>query len=99
MIMDLRQKINVMQAFLDGKPVEVQGLHSDVWTDIDDPVWNWDLCDYRIKQEEVCGWVNVYCDGPSTLLHRSFAEANLGAYHKPRIAVVKLVQAERIELK
>lgn len=56
--MDTKQKIEVMQAFLDGKPIEVShsirgnGLTSG-WSllDTNDPKWNWAELDYRIAED------------------------------------------------
>ncbi len=59
----LKQKIAVMQAAEDGKDIEIlQG--KDVWDKIDfQPDFNWEICDYRIKEEPVEFWVNVYDSG------------------------------------
>ena len=51
----LKEKIEVMQAFLDGKEIEI---YNDVvdpcyWESIANPEFNWEYNDYRIKPEPV----------------------------------------------
>ena len=49
----LKEKIEVMQAFLDGKEVEIFDDVADpcYWESIANPVFNWEYNDYRIKPE------------------------------------------------
>lgn len=47
------EKIAVMQAFLDGKKIEVSvypGCWGE-WTHYVEPIWNWEENNYRIKEE------------------------------------------------
>ena len=45
-----KEAIRVMQAFLDGKEVEVKGmLTGSVWMPAGAPCWNWQMMEYRIK--------------------------------------------------
>lgn len=46
--MNTKEKIEVMQAFVDGKEIEYRD--SDIWLPTTDPIWDWDTCDYRIKK-------------------------------------------------
>ena len=44
------EAIRVMQAFVDGKAVEVRSMQNDcVWMSASEPGWNWTLMEYRIK--------------------------------------------------
>lgn len=44
------EAIRVMQAYVDGKEVEVKGvLTGSVWMPAGVPYWNWQMIDYRIK--------------------------------------------------
>ena len=44
------EAIRIMQAFVDGKEVEVRGMQTDcVWMSASEPGWNWMLIEYRIK--------------------------------------------------
>lgn len=52
--MDIKEKIAVMQAFADGKKIEICLINADPikkWFVCYDPTWNWDSFDYRIKPE------------------------------------------------
>lgn len=48
------EKIAVMQAYLDGKQIEIL-MPNGHWIkfDIPNPTWNWQDSDYRIKEEVV----------------------------------------------
>lgn len=48
--MDTKEKIEIMNAYLQGK--QVQMLHDKTWHDMCfEPTWNWENTDYRIKPE------------------------------------------------
>ena len=47
--MTLREKIEVMEAFERGEEIEYSLINNNDWRSICDPVWNWDLYEYRIK--------------------------------------------------
>lgn len=50
--MTTKEKIEVMQAFLDGKLIEYKlSSDGDIWLSVSDPHWDWDNCIYRIKPE------------------------------------------------
>jgi hypothetical protein len=53
-----REKLAVMQAFLDGQPIQCKlaTLSDPNWTDCD-PMWNWGTYDYRVKPEPRDIWV------------------------------------------
>jgi len=49
--MDIKEQIKVMQAFADGRKIEIrEGKRSD-WIPCHSPVWNWFQFDYRISPE------------------------------------------------
>ena len=56
------EKIAIMQAFLDGKKIEVRTSPDRGWREIDtvNPHWDWYGQDYRIKPEPKEIWVNEY---------------------------------------
>lgn len=67
--MDTKQKIEVMQAFLDGRPIEVS--HSvrgndrrSGWSLLDrnEPKWNWAELDYRIAEDMELKAYNIFTD-------------------------------------
>lgn len=51
--MEIKEQIAVMQAFAEGKEIEVRPLHSteNDWVTGLTPVWNWTAFEYRIKPE------------------------------------------------
>ena len=51
--MTTKEKIEVMQAHVDGKTIEIlSDLGKNVWNEIkSDILWNWVVCEYRIKPE------------------------------------------------
>lgn len=51
--MTTKEKIAVMQAFLEGKPIQYKlatGSDTD-WVRNDEPRWDWEHCIYRIKPQ------------------------------------------------
>ena len=58
----LKEKIEIMQAALDGEEIEVYSTRGDDWVKTNVPVWNWDNYDYRIKPKPLEFWVNIYSD-------------------------------------
>lgn len=49
--MTTQEKIEVMQAYEDGKTIQSYDLEQDKWVNCHNPTWNWDTLDYRIKPE------------------------------------------------
>ena len=47
--MTTEEKVEVMQASLEGKPIQQKDYNSDEWKDCDVPLWDWLRKDYRIK--------------------------------------------------
>lgn len=57
--MNTKEKIEVMQAYLDGKKIEYCPSYG-VWTEFsnaNDPVWEWGNTQYRIKPEPREWWI------------------------------------------
>ncbi len=58
------QIIEVVQAHMDGKPIQIrkmgshQGFRDGKWYDVENPRWDFDSCDYRVNPdpptEELC---------------------------------------------
>ena len=50
---ETEQAIAVMQAWVEGKPIQQRPVGSDMWFDVSTqtPVWNWRERTYRIKPE------------------------------------------------
>ena len=47
--MDTQEKIKVMQAYVDGRPIQRRLPNDTNWSDTSIPIWNWHDCQYRIK--------------------------------------------------
>lgn len=47
------EKIEIMQAFIEGKEIEVRERWTGEWRDATTPTWNWLANDYRIKPKEL----------------------------------------------
>lgn len=74
--------IKVMQAWLDGKPIEARGKVNAAWGPIGTggPVWNWGGFDYRVKAvlpsvdwshvNERLNWLAVGANGKAYLFER-----------------------------
>ncbi len=65
-MMTHNEMIEVIQAHRDGKKIQAKSILID-WHDtvLNQPSWNFDVYDYRIKPEPREWWVNVYPDGDS----------------------------------
>lgn len=75
-IEETKKAIEVMQAFVDGKTVQVSAAAG--WESTPTPCWSWDICEYRIKPAEPKNiWVNEYKN--FTYLHESAEDANKNA--------------------
>lgn len=64
--MTTKEKIAVMQAYLDGKQIQTRRIDRDDWWDNDCPTWDWERCVYRIKPEEE--------EKPKRMTNRQLAE-------------------------
>ena len=50
--MTTQEKIEVMKAYAEGKKIQYKPKANPTWADcIDEPLWNWEWTDYRIKPE------------------------------------------------
>lgn len=50
-INDTKEKIAIMQAFVDKKTVEYYTEEFNIWLKVVSPIWNWEKWEYRIKPE------------------------------------------------
>jgi hypothetical protein len=69
---DLKYRIEVEQAFLDGKKIQVQDDSNKTWYDTENPSFSWFLMSYRIKPEsktvpysfeELCEAIKIHGNG------------------------------------
>lgn len=99
----LEQKIEVMKAALDGKIIEFYDKSDEAWRVIlgdngmwtlDDEEWNWKEYDYRIKQEPMEFWVNVY--EPNTGICYGFHETKSGAASGKSHDCIKTIKVREV---
>ena len=50
MAKDLKEQIEIMTHYLNGGEVECVEKGNDNWEIVTKPLWNWDDCEYRIKE-------------------------------------------------
>lgn len=65
--MTTKEKIAVMQAYVDGKKIQFARKNKEDWEDYStgEPLWAWSMFDYRIKPEE---------EKPKRMTNRQLAE-------------------------
>ena len=75
----LAEKIEVMQAALDGKEIEVnfngQGYYEGVGWKVEVYFWDWRRNDYRIKEELCEKYLPLFSDWPLNHLYATREEA------------------------
>lgn len=49
---ETKRRIKIMQAYVDGAPIQVRTLGDATWHDIEHIEWNWLGRDYRIKRDQ-----------------------------------------------
>ena len=87
----LKEKIEVMQAALDGKEIEME-MPNGEWLPQHDLQFNWADYEYRVKSEPFECWANIYPDGEYTIYgDEKTAELYRGVDY---LRTVKLVEAE-----
>jgi len=47
--MDTKEKIKVMQAYAEGRPIQYRLNWETEWSTTSIPIWDWHNCQYRIK--------------------------------------------------
>ena len=72
--MNTLDKIKIMQAFVDGKEIELMATHGGWVMLAPNPKWNWDVYSYRIKLQPKIIYVNEYGDDMDAV-HYSEQEA------------------------
>lgn len=89
-----QQIIEIVQAHIDGKPIEIctKGQGKDEkWYDIVNPKWDFQHCDYRVKQEPRKPrewWVEVPVDGSIGRLFQFHAQLTQGGGELVRVREV-----------
>jgi hypothetical protein len=83
MMKTTKEKMEVMQAFLDGKLLQRQSVDCPTgrWHRVGtEPAWNWFGIDYRVKPEPKVIWVNEYKSEFDVIRHsKEEAEEDAGS--------------------
>ena len=99
MMMTLKEKIAVMQAFEDGKLVQATPNDSfSEWHDSQFPAWDWFRYDYRVKPKRLEYWgiISLATDEcPRVFRTLQEAKENVLEYDSDYINIVKLVYEEK----
>lgn len=45
-----KAEIEVMQDFIDGRPIQARDRTGSAWADVEKPLWNWQYFEYRTKK-------------------------------------------------
>ena len=83
-----RRIIEVEQAYVDGK--EIEENWGAGWCLSNEPSWEWQRCNYRIKPTPIEGWMNVY---PGSVF-KTFEEARDRAPLSDEIKTIKVREVE-----
>ena len=88
--MNTKEKVEVMQAWLDGVTIEISGRGRKNWRHLvlDEPLWDWKNTDYRIKPEPR-EWEGVLCNG-----ELCFACDGVECKGMPRIKVREVIDEQ-----
>ena len=71
-----QEKIAVMQAYIDGASIECRYDKGD-WQDIEPPLWNWGLAEYRVLKKPLEVFINVYPNGVGQLAYGTYQAAKV----------------------
>jgi hypothetical protein len=96
--MDTKEKIEVMQAYLDGKQIEARGKPAKAthtWTPLHNtPTWDWLRTDYRVKKEPAVAWGVVSDKAELLSVHKRVAEALIASIGGTVVKLVEVISDE-----
>ena len=72
---DTKKAIEIMQAYVDGKTIQVYDEDHSTWVDSIGPAWHWGFSSYRVKPEPLECWVRVLNDRKCSTCHDSQEDA------------------------
>ena len=95
MIKTIQEQIEVMQHYANGGNIEI--FTNEKWVDAVSPGWNWNHCDYRIKEQKktitIEKWL-IEVNGE----YRVVETSNIESYTDKNIKVVKLLDSYEIQI-
>ena len=67
----LKEKIEIMQAYLDGEGIEHKHTGGGEWIKVNqEPFFQWSDWDYQIKPKPMVRYINIYPDTRTEFLHQ-----------------------------
>lgn len=91
-----KEKIEVMQAFVAGQPIEARALGSPVvWYNCETPNWNWLDSDYRVKPQPRRVWVNYWPGSDAISVHATKEDALRLRLDTPPVEFVEVTAAKQ----
>jgi hypothetical protein len=97
--MTTKEKIAVMQAYLDGRPIQLRcnGGNGGHWADLlSEPMWTWGQDRYRIKPEPREWWLELHksftCWGGHTSQQATVHKVNLATNGGAMIKVREVLE-------
>lgn len=89
---DTQRKIEVMQAHLAGKTIQVRNVGANKWEDcVGGPHWNWATREYRVKPEPMVRYGVTHKDGSWYTSYPDFIPAMKAAEQRGG-RVIKMVE-------
>jgi len=70
-----QEKIAVMQAYIDGASIECRIDTATNWLDIEPPLWNWGLAEYRVLKKPLEVFINVYPNSVGQIAYGTYQAA------------------------
>ena len=87
----IQEQIQVMQHYANGGGVEI--FSNDNWVDAINPGWNWNHCDYRIKEQKKTVIIEKWLCKDGDTSYYIVETSDISGYEK-----VKLLNTYEVEL-
>ena len=87
----IQEQIEVMQHFANGGDIEI--FSNDNWVDAINPGWNWNHCDYRIKEQKKTVIIEKWLCKDGDTSYYIVETSDISGYEK-----VKLLNTYEVEL-
>lgn len=96
----IQEQIAVMQHFANSGSIECKPQHSQTWTILSHPNWDWSRNDYRIAQppkQKLYQWI-IQTDSAFWITDRFFPNKDAVLVNNPQCSVIKPALWTEIEL-
>ena len=92
----IREKIEIMEAYNNKEKIEVRHRDTSTWSDATLPCWNWDMYDYRIKEEKKTVIIEKWLCKNKLHIYYIVESSDIDSFHKNE--KVKLLETYKVEL-